>query len=243
MLLLATGLWAADFWIAKPYTDWTDKDIQKILSDSPWAAKIAVASGSSSGKSGGGGGGRRGGGGGGGDDTDSGEIIGGGGGGGARGGGGGAGAGGGAGGGGDQTEVTLLWQTAVPVKQALMKRKLGSEVGASPEAKGVIERKEEFYALLLAGLPANLAQVAQPDRKALLLAITTLEVKGKDPLKPTDVQVAAAGRNVNLYFLFPRTTVFTADDKELEFSTKFGTTAIKHRFKLKDMVVNGKVEM
>ncbi len=52
-----------------------------------------------------------------------------------------------------------------------------------------------------------------------------------------------AGRTVVVSFLFPRTANFTADDKEMEFSTKFGTTAIKHKFKLKDMVVNGKVEM
>jgi len=139
--------------------------------------------------------------------------------------------------------VTLLWQTATPVKQALMKKKFGSEVGASPEAKTVIDRKEEVYALLLAGVPANLAQSAQGDAKAALLAITTLEVKGKEPLKPTDVQVAPQGRAVNMYFLFPRTATFTADDKEMEFSTKFGKTNVKHKFKLKDMVFNGKVEM
>ena len=41
----------------------------------------------------------------------------------------------------------------------------------------------------------------------------------------------------------PKTTTFTADDKDLEFSTKFDKTAVKHKFKLKDMVFNGKVEM
>ena len=44
-------------------------------------------------------------------------------------------------------------------------------------------------------------------------------------------------------FLFPKTTVFTADDKEMEFSSKFDKTVVKHKFKLKDMVFNGKVEM
>ncbi|MGH9595082.1 MAG: hypothetical protein ACRD5L_18465, partial [Bryobacteraceae bacterium] len=108
---------------------------------------------------------------------------------------------------------------------------------------GVIERKEDVYALLLAGLPGNLAQAAQGDKKAELLALTTLEVKGKEPVKPVDLQINPAGRNVNLYFFFPRTTSFTADDKEMEFSTKFDKTAIKHKFKLKDMVFNGKLEM
>ncbi len=189
MLLLATGLWAADFWIAKPYTDWTDKDIQKMPGDSPWAAKVTVAGGGGGipgggGPSGGGGGrgSRGGGGGGGGDNTDSGDTGGGGGGGGSRGGGGGgAGAAGGGGGGGAPAgaDVTLAWETALPIKQALMKRKFGAEVGSSPDAKAVIDAKDEFYMLTMVGLPGNLAQAAQGDKKAALLALTTIEVKGK----------------------------------------------------------------
>jgi hypothetical protein len=44
-------------------------------------------------------------------------------------------------------------------------------------------------------------------------------------------------------FVFPKTTAFTVEDKEMEFSSKFDKTAVKHKFKLKDMVFNGKVEM
>ena len=129
------------------------------------------------------------------------------------------------------------------MKQALMKRKFGSEAGNSPDAKSFIERKDEVYALTLAGVPGNLARVAQGENKAALLALTTLEVKGKEPIKAIDVQVAVSGRAANLSFLFPRTTTFTAEDKELDFATKFDKTVVKHKFKLKDMVFNGKVEM
>src|SRR5271170_5137710 len=38
----ALTLWAADVWVAKPYTDWTTKDIQKIMSDSPFAKSVTV---------------------------------------------------------------------------------------------------------------------------------------------------------------------------------------------------------
>jgi hypothetical protein len=33
------------------------------------------------------------------------------------------------------------------------------------------------------------------------------------------------------------------DDKEIEFSSKVGTIALKQKFKLKDMAVNGKLEL
>src|SRR5665213_3648005 len=30
-------LWAADVWETKPFKNWSDKDIQKIFNNSPWA--------------------------------------------------------------------------------------------------------------------------------------------------------------------------------------------------------------
>src|SRR5277367_1910123 len=57
-LLLGLGicLWAADFWQTKPYTDWSDKDIQKIETNSPWSKQVPVSlpAGASSGSSKGG---------------------------------------------------------------------------------------------------------------------------------------------------------------------------------------------
>ena len=42
LLACAVGVWAADFWISKPYTDWSAKELQKIMSDSPWSHKVDV---------------------------------------------------------------------------------------------------------------------------------------------------------------------------------------------------------
>ncbi len=49
---------------------------------------------------------------------------------------------------------------------------------------------------------------------------------------------------MEVLFVFPRTTPFTVDDQEVEFATKLGRCrALKYKFKLKDMVYNGKLEM
>jgi hypothetical protein len=48
---------------------------------------------------------------------------------------------------------------------------------------------------------------------------------------------------MDVLFAFPRSMPFTADDKEVEFITKLGTSTLKYKFKLKDMVVNGKLDM
>jgi hypothetical protein len=70
-LVLSIGLlWAANFWEEKPYFEWTEKETEKMLTDSPWGDKTLVgdtmvSGGSPAGmsESGGGRGGRRGGGG------------------------------------------------------------------------------------------------------------------------------------------------------------------------------------
>ncbi|MBZ5631571.1 MAG: hypothetical protein LAO55_00465 [Acidobacteriia bacterium] len=238
LFLCALCMWAADFWTTKPFTQWNEKEVQKVLSDSPWTGKVTISGGGPGAPpivgGGGGGGGRGGGGRGGGpqgDSTTADPGI--------------AGGGGGdfGGGGGGGIPVTLLWQTALPVKQALAKRKFGAEAGTSPDAKAAVERVDQVYVLTLIGMPGFTLAAAQGDQKAALLNSTMLTVAGKPPLKASDVQVSGGRGTGNVSFLFPKTTTFTAEDKDLEFFSKFGTTTVKHKFKLKDMVFNGKVEM
>jgi hypothetical protein len=33
-------VWAADPWKEKPYTEWAEKDVRKVLEKSPWAKRI-----------------------------------------------------------------------------------------------------------------------------------------------------------------------------------------------------------
>lgn len=40
-LLASAALTAADFW-TKPFTEWSDKDAQKMTTESPWAVLITV---------------------------------------------------------------------------------------------------------------------------------------------------------------------------------------------------------
>ena len=247
----ALALWAADFWQTKPYTNWDQKEIQKILTDSPWAKKVSAAMpgvgglGAGGGDAGGGGGGGRGGrsgpqgpnsdpgisGGGGGGIAETSGI--------GRGG-----IGGGGGGPGDSftpaIQLIVIWQSALPVKQAAAKLKYGAEAATSPDAKSFLEREEKSYIISVDGLPTYI-QPRDEQAKQLLLKQTTLAAKGKEALVPTDVQFQKDGKNVDAYFAFPRS--FNADDKEVEFVTKAGPIGVKQKFNLKNMMFNGKLEM
>ena len=250
-------LFAADVWVAKPFTEWSDKDVQKIMMDSPWAKKVSVSidmgRGGPGGAGGGGGGGGakggRGGGGfsGGGDATDPGVDGGGGGGGGGRGGG-----GGGRGGpeipsvgGAPETDLIIRWQSAPTLMQAQVKAQFGAQAATSPDAQKMLAPQDMFYVIWVGNLPANL-RPRDEDAKKALLAVTTLSVKGKDPIVAQDVQYPPPGRGnrfADAHFLFPRAIAITADDKEVEFVTKFGKTAVKAKFNLKNMEINGKLAL
>ena len=251
--LAAVSLWAADFWRSKPFTEWSDKDVQKMLTASPWARQVSVtADNPAAGRMGGGRGQDLG------DATStprppSGSGI------------PGVDAGGGGFGGGDPSPgggrsaggltpediggpsqsvmVMVRWQSALPMKQAALRARYGSEVATAPEAKKILEHEETAYIVSIGGLPAAVARGNLESLKESAKRQTSLSAKGKDKLAPAEVQITQRDRLADAVFIFPKTQPFVLDDKEVEFSTRIGTASVRYRFRLKDMVFNGKLEL
>ena len=221
LFLFAFCLMAADFW-QKPYTEWADKDLQKMITNSPWAHTVSVSMGGPPPDIGGGGGGGRGGGG----------------------------PQGGAGGGADapipgvrEPEIVARWQTALPIRQAVARLKYGADAGKSDDATKYIVKEPVSYDIVLSG-PLQPFLRGKPDDIAKNLSeVTLLSSKEKGAVKPTSIQVGKPGPSMDVLIAFPRTMPFTPDDKEVEFSTKLGTSTVKIKFRLKDMVYSGKLEM
>jgi len=237
----ACVLLAAEFWETKNFTDWSDKEVKKMLESSPWASKVTVPI-----PMGGGRGGGRGGAGGGmafvAQDEGGGDM----GGGGRSGGGGGGGRGGGGMGGGSfapARDVFIRWHTALPIKQAVARARYGSEAGTSEEAKKMLSREENFYVVGLAGVPGR---GFTPD---IVKAGAQINVGNSVHVKPVEVQVGQAQGGVDLFVIFPRkqegARQFTVDDKEVEVEVDIPAPSLKFKkkFKLKDMMYKGKLEM
>ena len=221
-LLLAGG-----FWDTVPYTEWSDKQIKKILNDSPWAKKVSM------GGAGGGGQRQRGGGfsaegnrGPGFPNPPSGEDT---------PGGGGSGRGGSGGGrGGPAGGMTLIirWESARPLKQA---RLLNSEMAkqASPqEIEQYLSRKDPNYIVSVSGLPAPMLERMDPSRSAQR---ATLVRKGHDPIQAQSAQVLAQEAPLVLFY-FPRADEIVLEDNEVEFVLEMQRGALKKKFRLKDLL-------
>lgn len=247
----ALTLIAEDFWLKKPYTDWGDKEAVKLLQNSPWARQVSVSLGGPAQATDGGGGGRggsRGGGGGGGMGSGMGDAT--------------AGAmdspnmngpnSGGRGGAGGQMEslgggpsilVTVRWQSALPVRQALVVSKLGREKATSEEASKFLNQELPGYILALIGLPAEMARIPAERLNEIAKTSTALHIKDKDPIPALKAEAVSRDKLVEIYFVFPKTSPITLDDKEVEFAVSVGHIEVKRKFKLKDMMVGDKLEL
>lgn len=241
-------VFAEDPWVAKKPSDWTEKEFHRLLNDSPWAKPVSISMGSSlpSNNSGRGRGGR----GGGGSTMPSADSS-------ANMGGSPMGADtGGRGGGSGVTNdgpmappsviYMVRWMSARPMKIALLRSRLGAEADTSPQAKAILEKEEQFYVITVSGPPkkeggeGERRRQLSPQAEAQVKEATTLSWKSHDKIHPLVVQVSQTG-TLGFSFSFPRTQAIELEDKEVEFATKLGELSIKRKFKLKDMLFEGKL--
>jgi len=245
LMVLGLGAWAlgaAEFWEKKKFSEWTEKEVRKMLNDSPWARPVEMRLDAMGGaRAGGGGGGRRRGGGGGGFDASAGSM-----------GGADEGMGGamGRGGGGmsmpeavPTITVYVRWRTALPVKQALVRARFGDEAATSPDAAKFLSAQETHHIIEIAGVPAPMLRI-KPDQ---LKAGAQLRIKDKPPIQAVDLKAGRDENRINLYLIFPRqqdgAPVIVLEDKEVEVLLKAGPLDIRRKFRLKDMIFEGKLEL
>jgi hypothetical protein len=147
--------------------------------------------------------------------------------------------------GGSAPTINLIvrWQSARPVREAIVKAKYGNEAGTSAEAKKALDGPVDHYILAVGGLPKTALQGDADELKKQMLAQATLVIKGKDPIKPIDFMTENVGHSAEAMFAFPKTSPITEDDKEVEFVVKIGEFSVRQKFRLKDMLVNGKLDL
>jgi len=267
----ALVLFAADFWKTKDSSQWTSEETNKMLSDSPWAKGKTVQPDqpqqrrSGGGRRGGGfgfpGGGYPGGGGGG--------YPGGGGGGYPGGGGGGYPSGGSSNGDGSQAgpmNLTIRWDSAVPIQQGLMRQ----GAGQADELKAATAATEKYYVISVLGLrlpQARNRSSSYPDDqnsdstsnnnddngqrrnqnndalRSQLLDAAQLAPKGKSSIYAQDVQIDGPGGIDGVRFLFPRTNPINIADKEVDFILNIRRIKVEEKFHLSDMQYEGKLAL
>src|SRR5262245_24610362 len=131
---------AEDFWVAKEYMQWTDEEVKKLMTNSPWAKDVTISApmaamgrsqrtspdlSTSTAVETGGTGGRRG--------VSGGGAV--------------------PGGGSSEALITLniSWRSALPLKKALVRSRLGSGASVPAEAAKLISDEDENYVVVVTG--------------------------------------------------------------------------------------------
>lgn len=244
-LLALTPTWAVKFWEEADFLEWTEKDVLKMLNKSPWSKQVSIRAQGSRGpmgttmRTGRRDGPRAGGGGVGG-----------------RGGGGFPGGRGGVGGFPPSLTLTIRWYSAKPVKKAVARARFGDAADSAPEALKLLEPELKHYVIGLAGLPARMTQM-DPQRQRFMFeqikSATVLKLKGRDPIPAKnilfgsdqaqlmDAKTGQAG--VEFYIFFSNENEIKLEEKNVEFVTRLMDRKISKKFKLKDMVYQGELEL
>jgi hypothetical protein len=205
---------AADFWIEKPFLEWSDRDAEKLMTGSPWAAIVSVALPPTLPVPVDGGGGGRGGGRGG-DGGDGGDGF---------------------GPGPRRIRLTISWRSALPYKQALVRAQVGQGGTLTADHEAFLSQEEPFYVVGVTGLPPQYVRPGTAVVEAFLRRRNLPDI----PAAQAGTQRSASG--LVLLVGFPRGAI-APEDNEVEFVAKFDRLEVKRKFKLKEMTFEGRLEL
>jgi hypothetical protein len=229
VLFACVTVYASDAWKDKDYQSWDQKDVDKILKDSPWSKHIQFGGGGAEGMgstwtgvgdaahndnvsgSGGGGGGRT---------TGTGGT-------------------GAMAGAGSQMDFTICWYSSRTIREALArKRELGGGT-TSEDAKKSLSTDLPTYQVLVQS--RNLGNFGA-DTEAIKTHSYLMLKSSKEKITPQSVVIQKGQNNkaVAIIFEFPKKTAsgeptIGANEKGLEFYTEAGKTPIKTSFEIPKM--------
>jgi hypothetical protein len=227
----AALLLAADFWEKKAPEDWTNEEVETILTDSPWAqfGSISFVGDKSQpiggGSSGGGIGfpGRR--------SPTSGPTN--------RTGQPNGGWGGKFSAAGSESrgfvdgDVVVRWSSALPIRQALERVSAGD---SAPRP----ELLRDYYMVSLSRVPPGMARLADEPEK--LRTAAHLTPKDRASMRAARIEIRPQPGLPGVDFYFPRKTELSADDRQIVFELVAEDYELKAKFKPRDMIYRGKLE-
>jgi hypothetical protein len=150
------------------------------------------------------------------------------------------------------TEVTIQWQSALPVQIAAAKKAAGDNVNVDLSTIKPLDN----YIVAVIGLPmralgGRAASVDsdqttdEEEAKTIenrLKQSTELLRSGHDPLNPIKVELNQ-GADGRILLYFPKSDPITPGEKTVEFRLIAGRTEIRKKFTLKEMEYKGKLEL
>jgi hypothetical protein len=229
-LAAAIALCAGEVWSSKDYSQWSAQDVNRVLTDSPWARQVSALFGPTPheidrsvipppGASTANMGGTRG-------VTDGrwdggvGRAI-------------------------DHSApklpVTVRWDSALPIREALLRSRFGDQRSAPGDAKEQLNQPQKDYIITVIGLLTNDQSKDRERVRTELMGAAKLIRRGKLPIRPEKVELDASASAIQVFF--PRTEPISLNDKEVTFELQFGSMRVQKTFRLKVMTYKRQLEL
>jgi hypothetical protein len=229
VLFATAAVYASDVWKDKDFQSWDQKDVDKILKDSPWSKHIQFGGGGAEGMaapftasgdaansnsvsgSGGGGGGRNS------AITGTGAMQ----------------------GAGQRMDFTVCWYSSRTVREALLRRRELSGGTTSEEARKALSAELETYQVLVQS--SNLGMFGKDEEALKAHSYLTLKSnKEKIPALSVKIQKGQNDKPVAVIYEFPKKSAsgeptINASEKGVEFYTEAGKTPLKVSFEISKM--------
>lgn len=144
-----------------------------------------------------------------------------------------------------RTEIflTIRWASSLPVRQASALLAFGAAGLGEEKAVELLQSNEAEYVVEVAGFPASLVNYITKDLEADLLRSAKLLVSGRTPVVASSVQVPEHGMHRMAILRFPRLRDLDPGENTIEFRAASGPLHLHQRFKLKEMLYAGRLEL
>ncbi len=136
--------------------------------------------------------------------------------------------------------VSVIWASATPVRLAVLKIRSGPNTPTDGEVQNA-GKPRDHYVIAVSGLPAPRDADVVPTE---LAKNASLRIKGKPPELASDSNYRKIGNADVYFFRFLKTKLpLSATDGEVEFRMRMGQIEIKRRFDLKAMQYSGQLAL
>ncbi len=134
-----------------------------------------------------------------------------------------------------QAPLTIIWASAIPVRLAVLKLRSHDETPTDTQVANA-QKERLNYVIAVVGLAAP---DAGSDPKALA-SNAFLTVRGKRPLPANDSSYRRIGNSDVYFFRFTKASLpITLANQQVEFKMRMGQMDVKRKFELKEMQFEG----
>jgi hypothetical protein len=139
--------------------------------------------------------------------------------------------------------LTTRWSSALPIRRALALQEFGVDGLKDEKAVELLNHRDPEYLIEVAGFPTQAIRQGARRFTADLLQSGRLIVPNRPAVNATSANVPEHGMHLVATLRFPRFDNLKAKDGTIELYADSGRIQVQVRFKLKEMVYGGSLEL